>query len=119
MFYLSGGPGLTSQYAAFREFGPVEIVSKNGDYVAVENPWSWNYFAHLVFVDQPAGVGFSYNRAKTVDNSKTIALHFINFLTNFLKNFPYGLGSNPLYLAGEGYAAQYISVICEQLSTNK
>jgi carboxypeptidase C (cathepsin A) len=25
IFYLSGGPGLSSQHAAYREFGPIEI----------------------------------------------------------------------------------------------
>lgn len=60
----------------------------------------------------PVGVGFSYNKAKTVDNSKIAALHFINFLANFLVDFKPILSSNPLYLAGEGYAAQYIVTIC-------
>lgn len=53
-------------------------------------------------VDQPAGVGFSYNNnTKKVDNTQDAAKHFINFLSNFFKNNPkLGLSKNPLYLAG-------------------
>lgn len=100
VFYLSGGPGLSSQFAAFREFGPLEILYKNGEYRATENSWSWNYYAHLVFVDLPIGVGFSYSKVKTVESSKTIALHFINFLNNFFETFTPSLKTNPFYLAG-------------------
>ena len=68
---------------------------------AVENPWSWNFFGHLMCVDQPIGVGFSYNNGTAVNNSRTAAEHFAKFLTSFFKNNPsLGLGKNPLYIAG-------------------
>ena len=67
----------------------------------------------------PIGVGFSYNKAKTVDNSKTAASHFIRFLANILNQGFKAIANNPIYLAGEGYAAHYITEICEQLSNNK
>jgi carboxypeptidase C (cathepsin A) len=53
-------------------------------------------------VDQPAGVGFSYNNnTNKVDNTQKATKHFINFLSNFFKNNPkLGLSKNPLYLAG-------------------
>jgi len=118
IFYLSGGPGLSSQYSAFREFGPIQIDKKGDVYTGSENPWSWNYYAHLVFVDQPIGSGFSYNKGKVVDNSKTAAQHFTNFLSNFLKNNPFGLSTNPFYLAGEGFAGHYIPAIISHINSN-
>jgi len=53
-------------------------------------------------VDQPLGVGFSFNNnSKKVDNSKQAADHFINFLVNFFKNdHTFALSGNPIYLAG-------------------
>lgn len=60
-------------------------------------------------VDQPLGVGFSSNVGnKKVDNTPDASRHFINFLSNFFKNNPWNLSSNPLYLAGESYAGHYI-----------
>lgn len=119
IFYLAGGPGMSSQRSAFREFGPIQIKLKDKTYTATENVWSWNYYAHIVFVDQPAGVGFSYNKGKPVDNSRTAALHFMNFVSNFLRNFPYGLGVNPLYLAGTGYAGHFIPAIFQAINSNQ
>ena len=53
-------------------------------------------------VDQPIGVGFSYNNGTDrVNNSRTAAQHFATFLSSFFKNNPsFGLSENPLYLAG-------------------
>lgn len=53
-------------------------------------------------VDQPVGVGFSYNNnTKKVNNTRDAAKQLINFLSNFFKNNPkLALGKNPLYLAG-------------------
>jgi carboxypeptidase C (cathepsin A) len=83
-----------------------------------ENPFSWSHYAHLVFVDQPVGVGFSYNRGKIVDNTKTVVNHFINFMLNFMANNSYGLETNPFILAGEGYAGHYIPAIFQAVNTN-
>lgn len=68
-------------------------------------------------VDQPIGVGFSYNNASIkVTNTSQAADHFITFLQNFFKNNPkFGLGQNPLYLAGESYAGHYIPAIAEKI----
>jgi len=53
-------------------------------------------------VDQPVGVGFSYNNnTNKVNNTKTAAKQFINFLHNFFENNQnLGLKGNPLYIAG-------------------
>lgn len=118
IFYLAGGPGLSSQYTAFRQFGPIQIDYDGNKFKGSENPWSWNYYAHLVFVDQPVGTGFSYNKNTPVNSSKVAAQHFVNFAKNFFKNSPFGLGANPIYLAGEGYAGHYIPAIASIVNSN-
>ena len=71
-------------------------------------------------VDQPIGVGFSYNNGTDkVNNSRTAADHFVIFLQNFFKNNPsFGLSQNPLYLAGESYAGHYIPAIAEKITSD-
>jgi carboxypeptidase D len=80
----------------------LHIDGKKGNLKPIENPWPWTRYGHVMCVDQPIGVGFSYNNnSKKVDNSPDAANHFINFITNFFKNNPkLGLSSNPLYFAG-------------------
>lgn len=53
-------------------------------------------------VDQPVGVGFSWNKGKIVDNSVLAAKHFVNFLYNFFQyqDLKFGLRKNPLFFAG-------------------
>ena len=55
--WLQGGPGSSSMLGAYTEIGPVFI--KNG--TPVLNDWSWNLMGHLLFIDSPLNVGFSYN----------------------------------------------------------
>ena len=102
IIWLQGGPGAPSQFGCFNEVGPIHISGKNGSFTVEENTWAWNRYGHVMCVDQPVAVGFSYNNnTKQVDNSKDAAKHFINFLTNFYKNTPsLGLSKNPLYLSG-------------------
>ena len=118
IFWIQGGPGTSSQFAAFKEIGPLGIDKIDKEYKASENPFSWNYFSHLVFVDQPVGTGLSYNKGSTVSDTKTATKHFLNFLYNFFRNTPWGLKSNPVYLAGEGYAGHFIPSFAEALKNN-
>lgn len=48
-----------------------------------EISWPWSIYGHMLFVDQPLDVGFSYNKNKRVDNTYDAAHHLINFLYNF------------------------------------
>ncbi|KAF3654245.1 Serine carboxypeptidase-like 25, partial [Capsicum annuum] len=58
--WLNGGPGCSSvAYGASEEIGPFRInKTASGLYV---NKFSWNKLANLLFIETPAGVGFSYS----------------------------------------------------------
>eukprot|EP01031_Cornospumella_fuschlensis_P045738 gene45738-55982_t len=58
VIWLTGGPGCSSQLALLFENGPCK-VSEDG-LTTTPNPYSWNNNANILWVDQPAGVGFSY-----------------------------------------------------------
>lgn len=54
--WFQGGPGGSSQYGAFQEFGPIRV---QGETIRLHHA-SWNIFGHLLFPDQPLNVGFSF-----------------------------------------------------------
>jgi serine carboxypeptidase-like clade II len=55
----NAGPGCSSVgYGALEELGPF-LVQKGKPEISL-NPNSWNKEANLLFVESPAGVGFSY-----------------------------------------------------------
>jgi len=68
VLWLTGGPGCSSEIALFTENGPCQ-VEKNGQETKA-NPYSWNRKANIVFVDQPAGTGFSYGGKGSLDSNE-------------------------------------------------
>ncbi|KIX03055.1 uncharacterized protein Z518_06605 [Rhinocladiella mackenziei CBS 650.93] len=60
VIYLAGGPGEASSYAALAsESGPC-YVNFNGT-ETIENPWSFNNNANVLYIDQPTKAGLSYS----------------------------------------------------------
>lgn len=54
---LDGSPGASSMNGSFSEIGPCSIDSAGH---VVDNPNSWTTMSIVLFVDQPATVGFSF-----------------------------------------------------------
>jgi carboxypeptidase D len=51
------------------------------------NPYSWNEYANMLYIDQPIGVGFSYG-SSTVDSTMGAAKLVYNLLQAFYAKFP-------------------------------
>lgn len=108
--WLTGGPGCSSELALFGENGPFLLLNNNTE--PVYNEYSWNTFANLLYVDQPAGTGFSYvtNILAYDTNEKEIANTFLAFMDQFYTQYPQ-YANLDLYVIGESYAGHYVPAI--------
>ncbi|PYH98993.1 alpha/beta-hydrolase [Aspergillus ellipticus CBS 707.79] len=59
--WMNGGPGASSMIGLLQENGPCVV---NPDSNSTElNPWSWNNYVNMLYIDQPSHSGFSYDVA--------------------------------------------------------
>src|SRR5438309_304997 len=80
------------------------------------NPISWTNFASVVYLEAPAGVGFSYSNISSdyyTNDLKTAKDNYL-FLENFLLEYPNFIG-NPIFLSGESYGGTYIPTVTQQI----
>ncbi|KAF8781132.1 hypothetical protein HU200_001109 [Digitaria exilis] len=109
VLWLNGGPGCSSLGAgAMSELGPFR-VNRDGKTLS-RNRHAWNNVANVIFLESPAGVGFSYTNTSS-DYEKSgdwrTAEDSYRFLLHWLERFPEYKGRD-LYIAGESYAGHYI-----------
>ncbi|GMY29408.1 serine carboxypeptidase-like 42 [Fagus crenata] len=106
--WLNGGPGCSSiGGGAFTELGP---FYPRGDGRSLrKNSMSWNKASNLLFVESPAGVGWSYSNTSSDytcgDASTARDMHV--FMVKWYEKFP-DFKSRALFLTGESYAGHYI-----------
>ncbi|KAL9284917.1 hypothetical protein ACSQ67_024718 [Phaseolus vulgaris] len=105
VLWLNGGPGCSSLgYGAFEELGPFRINSDGK--TLYRNKYAWNEVANVLFLESPAGVGFSYsNTSSDYDHAgdKSTAKDAYVFLINWLERFPQ-YKTRDFYITGESYA---------------
>ena len=108
--WLTGGPGCSSTLALLTENGPCS-VNKDGHGTTV-NPYSWTEAAHVLWLDQPAGVGFSYG-SENDSSEEMISEDAYYFLQAFFQTHP-EYASSPLYIIGESYGGHYAPAIAHR-----
>lgn len=106
--WLNGGPGCSSLVGLLQENGP--FLWQSGVYQPVRNPYSFHNLTNVVYIDQPAGTGFSPGPS-TVQNEVDVANQFKDFWKRFIDTF--GMQGYKVYITGESYAGQYIPYIAE------
>ncbi|KAJ0978228.1 hypothetical protein J5N97_013702 [Dioscorea zingiberensis] len=109
VLWLNGGPGCSSiAYGASEELGPFRINSDGK--TLFMNQYAWNKVANILFLESPAGVGFSYSNTSsdlyTVGDQIT-AIDAYHFLVNWFERFPQ-YKYRDFYIAGESYAGHYV-----------
>ncbi|KAK1298786.1 Serine carboxypeptidase-like 27 [Acorus calamus] len=109
VLWLTGGPGCSSvAYGASEEIGPFHIHPDGATLFL--NPHAWNNAANLLFLESPAGVGFSYsNTSSDLHNSgdQRTAEDAYNFLVNWFERFPQ-YKNRDFYITGDSYAGHYV-----------
>ncbi|KAG5252675.1 serine carboxypeptidase [Salix suchowensis] len=113
VLWLNGGPGCSSVGAgAFSEHGPFR-PSDGGS--LVRNDYSWNKEANMLYLESPAGVGFSYSANQSfydlVNDTITAQDNFV-FLQNWFLKFP-EYKNRDLFIAGESYAGHYVPQLAD------
>ncbi|XP_054807712.1 serine carboxypeptidase 24-like isoform X1 [Prosopis cineraria] len=116
VLWLNGGPGCSSvAYGASEEIGPFRI-NKTGSSLYL-NTYSWNREANILFLESPAGVGFSYTNTssdlKTSGDERT-AQDALNFLVRWMSRFPQ-YQYRDFYISGESYAGHYVPQLAQKI----
>ncbi|XP_038663064.1 lysosomal protective protein-like [Scyliorhinus canicula] len=106
VLWLNGGPGCSSLGGLLSENGPLH-VDDNGRTLYI-NEYSWNKMANVLYLESPAGVGFSYSNSKNyATNDIKVAENNYLALLAFFRKFP-SFQHNDFYVTGESYGGVYV-----------
>uniref|UniRef100_A0A672ZXH2 Carboxypeptidase n=1 Tax=Sphaeramia orbicularis TaxID=375764 RepID=A0A672ZXH2_9TELE len=113
VLWLNGGPGCSSLDGLLTEHGPFLIQD---DGVTLEyNKYSWNQIANVLYLESPAGVGFSYSDDGNYKTNDTeVSMNNYLALKEFFRLFP-EFSTNELFLTGESYGGIYIPTLAERV----
>eukprot|EP01071_Lankesteria_metandrocarpae_P010157 Lankesteria_metandrocarpae@DN5299_c2_g1_i1.p1 len=117
ILWLTGGPGCSSFLAFLTENGSVTLTTNNNATTMQRNPHSWSHAGHVVYVDQPIGVGFSAVgdwMDFATDEESSVTPYLREFLTKFAKLM--GFEGSSLVISGESYAGHYIPVLAQSVA---
>ncbi|KAI5654137.1 hypothetical protein M9H77_31324 [Catharanthus roseus] len=119
VLWLNGGPGCSSLGAgALTELGPFR-VKKDGK-TLYRNPYAWHQEANIIFLESPAGVGFSYSNNSSdynVTGDVSTARDSYTFIVNWLERFP-EYKNRDFFIAGESYAGHYVPQLTQLILHN-
>jgi len=88
----------------------------SGETTFHKNEWSWNTAANVLYIESPAGVGYSYcgNKADCTFNDDTSAQDNLTAVLAWYQKFP-EFKANDLYISGESYAGIYVPYLTNQI----
>lgn len=106
--WTNGGPGCSGFLGLLSEQGPLRVA--DGGKKLVPNPDTWVRSSSMFFVEQPAGVGFSFARNekegyKTGNDQAAEDAYLI--VQAFFKRFP-EFRKNDFYLSSESWGGVYM-----------
>uniref|UniRef100_A0A0B7B8G6 Carboxypeptidase n=1 Tax=Arion vulgaris TaxID=1028688 RepID=A0A0B7B8G6_9EUPU len=120
VLWMNGGPGCSSLDGFLTEHGPFRVNDDGKNLEA--NPYSWNLITNMIYLESPAGVGFSYSddRNYTTDDDDVARNNHLA-LQDFFQKFP-EYKENEFYITGESYAGIYaptlVSVVLDDPDIN-
>jgi len=111
VLWTNGGPGCSGLGGMLSEQGPF-YPSKSGDLVM--NAYRWNKIANMIFIEQPAGVGFSYTTQDMSYNDEQSANDNADFLEGWLAMYSQ-YQSNDLFITSESYGGHYMPTLTREI----
>jgi cathepsin A (carboxypeptidase C) len=118
------GPGSSSLLGLLQENGPLLLNATGG---LMENPYAWTNVAHLLVLESPVGVGYSYCERQQqhssdgeeanvcINTDQTTATATRAALVDFFTNkFPQFLDAD-FFITGESYAGVYIPTLAYEI----
>ncbi|KAL5992713.1 hypothetical protein ACLOJK_013632 [Asimina triloba] len=118
VLWLNGGPGCSSLTGAMLENGPFRIYPDGK--TLYENDYSWNNVANVIYLESPAGVGFSYSNTTSdydLSGDKRTADDAYTFLVNWLERYPQ-YKARDFYITGESYGGHYVPQLAYTILLN-
>lgn len=117
IWWSNGGPGCSGLLGLLTEHGPWRPNSKGE---LEDFDYSWNRLANVLYVEAPAGVGFSYsdNRADYTTNDQKTAQDNYVAIQQFFQRFPHLL-QNDLYVSAESYGGHYVPQLTQLILHGK
>jgi Serine carboxypeptidase len=106
ILWTNGGPGCSGLLGLGTEHGPFYA----GPMALLHpNPYSWNKLASVLYVEIPAGVGFSFTDLEEDEdtNDALTAIDNYHLLLEFYERFP-ERRRNDFYIASESYGGHYV-----------
>lgn len=118
VLWLNGGPGCSSLLGWIMELGPMLMAANSK--TAVKNEYTWNKIANVVYLESPAGVGFSTadSEQDLISDDEISAADNLQALISFFKKFP-EYEDRPFFIAGESYSGIYVPRLASLLIKNK
>ena len=117
LIWFNGGPGCSSMLGFMQEHGPYVIENNSTDFVV--NNYSWNTNASVLYIEQPAGVGYSYCDPKIAEDCTFTDMSASNdtivALVEWFARFP-DFMKNELHVSGESYGGIYVPYLVMQIN---
>ncbi|PSN61633.1 alpha/beta-hydrolase [Corynespora cassiicola Philippines] len=115
VLWLTGGPGGSSMIGMLQELGPC-LINEHGN-GTIHNEYGWSKNANILFIDQPAGVGFSYldNGEPLPSTSFIAAVDLHRALQLFTGRVFPDLRNREFHITGESYGGHYVPTLGAQI----
>jgi len=115
VLWLNGGPGCSSLDGFIYEHGPFRTDPTDPTKL-VRFLHTWAQHAHMLYLEAPAGVGFSYSNdaADYQTNDDQTASDSAEGMQAFFTAFP-RYRKHSFFIAGESYAGVYVPTLAEAI----
>ncbi|XP_021983267.1 serine carboxypeptidase-like 13 isoform X4 [Helianthus annuus] len=94
IFFIPGGPGASALVTFLYEIGPLNFNLDDdlNNLTLTLNPNAWTQMANIIFVDIPAGTGFSYSETKEgwISSNSILAIQAVDFIKKSAVNSCHG-----------------------------